>query len=845
MPARIRRTVNIAGALVVAAVLLLALGAGYGPLPALGPELAPGQGVWASAAADTTAHDETIRVPGLSRPATVSFDSDGYTSVTTATDDDLFLAQGYVAARFRLTQLDLERRAGEGRLARLNGAAAVPSDEFELRLGLLRTAQAEWSRTAHDSPAGRALLAYAQGVNDWLAELDGNGQWPPIYGLTGTRPARWTPVDSLVVQEVLTQQLDFSTIPLDYALLTHSLGPRLTMAWFPVRQPTTMSAQPYDPGPYPALPPAPLASPNANAAAVPGLTAARVGQGPVTDAATSAGTILRDVRDLPVNQQDLHPDSNAWAVNGPEAAGGGAILSGDPHLQLSLPSYWFEVSLRSPGYDVAGASLPGLPGVVLGHNRDISWSITNTENQATLFYTERTDPAHPNQYYWRGAWEPERHVHYRIDVRGSSPVDLDVGLTVHGPIMTVDGQTESVTWMGNYPSPDVAALLSLNRARDFTGFRSALRDWQAPALNFVYADHSGNIGALGAGYYPQTPAGSRPWLPMPGTGADDVTGTIPFAALPQSYDPPSHRIVSTNQRPVAADYPYYIGTSLNFDPGYRQTVITGYLAGHPAMTADHSAALQDDVTDELAAQLVPALLRAVRGTSLTGPERQAVAQLTRWHDTMAVDSAAASIWWTFLTTYLTDVFGPRWTRVPVRTDPDVLALSTLPIPLREALQRWTLHDPDNSAFTPPNGAHRDAPTVMRAAFTTAVTELAARLGPNPAGWTWGRLHSRQIPSLTGATGLGVGPYPADGDPWTVDAADGGMDSTFGPTWRMTVAWTGTGPPAAWAVYPGGQSEDPASPWYQNLVPLWRSRQTLPLAAKPGHDATWTMRGDRP
>jgi penicillin amidase len=855
MAVRIRRIGNIAGALVAAGLLMFVLGAGYGPIPSLGRALVPGSGVWA-ASANANVSGQTPTLAGLSRPAAVSFTSQGYATVRAATDDDLFLAQGYVTATQRFSEMDLERRAGEGLLSQLDGASQESSDEFELQLGLARTAQAEWAAMPKSSEAARALTAYARGVNDYLAQVSASGRWPAIYALTGVRPAPWTPVDSLVVQEVLTQELDFSTTPLDYQLLEQSLGPQLTMSWFPVQAVTSTSQQPYDPGPYTDAAPTRFATGNAAATRPASETAADApaasSNSTPNSTATASGAssadnaILAAVRDLPATERNLNLDSNAWAVDGPLAAGGKALLAGDPHLQLALPSFWFEVSLSSPGYDVSGGSVPGMPAIVVGYNAHVSWSITNTENQSTLFYDERTDAAHPNSYYWDGAWRPMQQLHYSIPVRGAASIPLTVDSTVHGPVMTMDGQTVSVTWMGDYPSDDLTALLDVGRATDFTGFRSALQGWHAPTVNFVYADKSGNIGAVSTGYFPQMAPGSQPWLPMSGTGADDVVGTIPFAQVPQVYDPPSHVVASTNQRPVADDYPYYIGTSLDFDPGYRETVILSDLRGHAPATASSFAALQQNTADALAESMVPALLRALDGTTLTATQQAARDELASWNDAMDADSAAASVWWNFLQDYLSDVFQPWWNadKVPVSQDPGTLDLSNSPIPLREALQQWTLQDPDNSAFTPPGSAPRDAADVMRTAFASAVDGLATQFGGAASSWTWGRLHSTEIPSITGVNGLGNGPVPSGGDGWTVDAADGGLVSDFGPSWRMVVDWSGPAGPTATAIYPGGQSDDPTSAWYANLLPIWFAGQYLPLGPSSGSGSAliiWNLR----
>src|SRR5580658_1657733 len=620
------RAVNILAAVAVSAVLLGVLGFGYGGIPALGPALDPGRGVWTSAAGGEPVRSQTLSLPGLQQPVTVTFTADGVASIDAATDHDMFLALGYVHASFRLTEMDEERRLGEGRLAQLAGPSDLASDKFELQLGLLRTAQLEWAQMPKDGMAAQALIAYAQGVNDDSAQVRASGQWPATFTLAGVYPAAWTPVDSLVIQGVLTQELDFTSTPLDYALLERSLGAARTMAWFPL---IAKNAQtPYDPGPYTktALTVPPASTPARSA---------------ITNAeASAASTLLAQLSQLPAGQLHEYPDSNAWAANGPAVQGGGALLAGDPHLPQTIPSIWYEVALSAPGFDVAGVSVPGVPGVLIGHNAHIAWSLTDTQNQATFFYTERTKPG---EYYWDGRWRPMQVVHYDIPVRCAATVHLTVDLTVHGPIMTQAGQTTSVDWMGNVPSPDLQALLTVNQSADFAQFKAALAGWHAPSQNFVYADAAGNIGAISAGYYPQVGAACQPWLPMPGTGRCDIKGVIPYAAEPQAYDPPSHVLATANQRPVTAAYPYYIGTSANFfDPGYRAATIYAALRGRTApLTTAAFAAVQTSLTDQLAARIVPKLLTALGGASLSSAERAVLPLLTNWNATMTEDSAAA------------------------------------------------------------------------------------------------------------------------------------------------------------------------------------------------------------
>jgi penicillin amidase len=863
------RVLNVLAALCVSAAVLALFATGYGPVPALGRALDPGHGAWTSAAGGQPAHSQTLSMPGLAHPVSVAFTSHGVASIRAADDADVFLALGYLHARFRLTEMDLERRLGEGRIAQLAGPAGLRSDRFELRLGLLRTAQAEWAATPRTGPAGQALIAYSRGVNDYLARARRTGEWPSLFGLTGVYPRPWTPIDSLVLQGVLTQQLDYTTTPLDYAILERTLGPAHTMAWFPVLPPGQHN--PYDPGPYTyrgiaPIPPQAAQAPTTTAAAkrpapekapapaeaVNGRAEAPVsGPSPSSSRitakmATAAAALLAQADALPSGLIHQYPDSNAWAANGPKVAGAASMLAGDPHLPQTVPSIWYQAALSAPGLSVTGVTVPGLPGVLIGHNAHIAWSLTDTQNQATLFYSERTSNSRPGQYFWRGAWRRMRQVSYTILVRGGSPVHLTVDITVHGPVMTQAGQTTSVDWMGNIGSPDLAVLLAVNHAHDFAQFRAALAGWRAPSQNFVYADDRGNIGAVSAGYYPLVRHGD-PWLPLPGTGASDVAGVIPYASVPQVYDPPGHVVATANQRPVGRSYPYYIGTSANFfDPGYRAGEIYASLRGRSGMSPAGFASVQLSLTDRLAQQIVPHLLAALRGGHLSAQQRAAAALLRGWDARMAQTSAAAALWWTFWGDYLNAVFQPWWraARVPVHKDRPGLAVSPQQFSLDEVLAAWTTADPANGAFSPPGGPHRTAPVVMRAAFATAVAHLSAVLHGTPPGWAWGRLHFRQFPSVTQAPGLGYGPRSSGADPWTVAAADGGLVSHQGPSWRMIVAWTGRGTATGQGVYPGGQSENPASPWYEDQMADWWDGRYLAMPPAAGYAAgpvRWSLR----
>jgi penicillin amidase len=821
------RLLNLTAAALLAVSILAISAHGAGPLPALGSALNPGTGVWTDVSQAARPGNETLHVSGLQTPVTVTFEGNGIAHIHAATEKDLFMAMGYVHATYRLFEMDLARRKAEGFLSEIMGAKYLDDDEFELKLGLTRTAIATWISLEKYPEARRILEAYAHGVNARIEEETSSHTLPAMFKLLGYSPRPWNPIDTLAVQGYEAQDLSLKDHALNNAVLLKAIGYKHLLQWFPVIP--SNEQRPYDPGPY----------------SVHGLTPLPSQLHPTQSQTEAVAAVAGSIPIVPEGiVKDVY-NSNDWAIDGTKTASGKPLMANDIHIGEVLPSIWYELELDGPNEHVAGVSIPGTPLIVSGHNGHISWGETNGENQATLYYVEKTSPSHPDQYFWKGAWRKMSHVSYEIPVKGGSHVHLDVRLTVHGPIIgdkRTPHQTVSVQWLGSIPSPSVEALLLISRASSFSQFREALRLWKSPTQNFVYADDRGHIGLILAGLSPVVASGV-PFLPLPGTGESDVVGTIPFEDMPQQYDPPNHVVVSGNQRPVTGAYPYYIGAARYFDNGFRADRIYQVLSRGRNFTSRDMERLQTDVHDYLAQKLVPRLLVALDRSSLTAVESRAANLLRSWDGNMAVGSAAASIWWGFLSNYVRDTFQPWWRyyHVPVKKFTQ-LKVSPRQTTLVEDLEAWTLNDPTNPAFSLPGGARRTAPTVMRQAFADAIRWYARYLGTNPAAWTWGRLHTRTIESVLKAKALNYGPRPSDGDRWTVSAAMDGFRSTMGPSWRFIMDW-GSG--RAEGVYPGGQNENPISPWYQNFIPAWWSDRYIALmsgaAARNQPDSiTWRL-----
>ncbi len=823
----LRAVLLLALAVLVTVVLSIPLG----PLPALMPLLNPGQGVWSVAGQATAPVGGSVQLAGLRSRVSVSWSKGQVPHVFAKNDHDLFFMQGYLEASNRLFQMDAMRREGEGTLAAILGKPALSNDEQFLSYGLLVGAQRTLKAMRQD-PAGRAALkdlqAYSAGVNLRIAQDEHSHSLPLLMNLLGYRPARWTTLDSLVVQEDMQENLSLNLTALDMAVLVQRFGPQLANALLPLMPPNPQ--HPYDPGPYgsPAVAPLPPVA---------------VGGQVATAAAALAGRALSAPSLFAGAFQGLEM-SNNWVVGGQLTASGKPLLAGDPHLDLTLPSIWYEIQLQDPHYDVDGVSIPGTPGILIGHNQQIAWSLTDTESQSTFFYVEHLNSSHPTRYLFDGTWHPLTWRRYTLQVKGGKTVHYSVPWTNNGPILTADGQTVAMDWTGQLASEDVTALLGVDRAQNWQQFKQALLPWNNPPHNFVFADKAGEIGIIAPGFYPIFPKGVRPWLPMNGTGGAQWVGRIPQAAVPQAYNPPSHFLWSANQRPVGANYPYYLGTAWDwFSNGYRADTIYNFLANpkNQPFTVAKMEQLQSDNQDYLALHMAPLIAKAGRELGLKGPIGQAVASLRSWPGVMSENSVQATIYNAFWQAYMQATFGPWWqkAKVPVKSDPD-LAISQGLTPLVEDLQVWTLDDVSSPwLMNPTTRQMRTTDQLTRQALTAALASIEKTLGPNPAHWQWGRQHKRLFASLSGLSALARGPYASGGDQNSPDAAEPGLVATSGPSWRMVVNLGDLS--ASRAIYPGGESENPISPDYANFLPYWLQYRYLPFAwANPATSGTRTV-----
>jgi len=818
----------------------------------------------------------TLHARGLAAPVEVIRDETGIAHIYADTPDDLFFAQGFVHASERMWQMEVFRHIGAGRVSELFGKSQLDTDTFIRTLGWRRAAERDLA--ALDATAVRALERYAAGVNAWLEQSRGQRGLAFVVaglqsgkggGLGGYDPEPWTPLDTVTFGKLQAWSLGGNYDAELFRLLADArLGdPALTdllAPAYPADAPTItttkdlVSAAATATGAATSPLTSPLTSPTAGAASADDRLAAGFAR------LAAIGDGIGALAGFDTGASALgHPGvgSNNWVVSPAKSATGKALLANDPHLGVQLPSIWYMnalhcrvVSAACP-YDVAGVSFPSAPGVILGHNARIAWGATNTGPDVQDLFVETPDPANPANYLYKGASVPFTTRQETIAVAGGDPVTIIVRETVHGPILNdvvadlADAKAlYSFRWTALVEADAaLGAFLKVDAATSFAEFSDAFRDYVAPAQNFVYADVDGNIGLQIPGRIPLRPAGDDGRRPVDGSSGDhDWTGYVPYADLPALYNPPAGLIVTANNNPVDADYPYHLGN--DWDAGWRATRIRQLLdaaAAGGGVTQDDLSAIQNDTRLLRADDLVPALVAA---DPATGDGREVQRLVDGWNGACDLDSRGCSAYEVTEWRLLRALFDP-WlgTLAPmyVGTDPSRLALRAAVADAASPF--WD--DPATPAVETRDGR-------LAAALDDAGAELRDALG-DPSRWAWARVHTTTFREQTlGRSGIGLleglfnaGPYGIPGtddavnkgntnlagwypDPEEAGAAPGTLFDAFTmtthPSYRLTVELSPGRLDAARIVISTGQGGNPGGRHYSDLVDDWISGRTVPL-----------------
>ena len=743
-----------------------------------------------------------VRVSGLGTSVEVVRDRHGIPHIYAQSETDAAFALGFVHAQDRLWQMEMSRRIGAGRLSELFGETSLGTDKFLRTLGVYRVAEAN---LANLEAATRATLeAYAAGVNALIEHHQ--GPLPPEFVILGHKPEPWRPADSLVWVKMMAFDLskNWRNELLRARMSRHLTADQIAEA-FP---------------PYPGD--APVALPEF--------------------AELYRGLPLAEIHAAAPPAPAAANGSNNWVVSGARTAGGKPLLANDPHLGLTAPAIWYFAHLEIAGKGVIGATLPGVPSVVLGRTDRIAWGFTNTGPDVQDLFVERIDPENPNNYLTPNgsrAFETRTEV---IQVKDAEPVEHVVRATRHGPVISdvidrTDGVPAAKTvlamaWTALSDDDRTAqAGLKLMRAEDWDQFVAALRDFHVPQQNIVYADVDGNIGFYAPARVPiRKPENTtRGMMPAPGWTADnDWDGWIPFDELPHAFNPAAGVVATANNKIVPDGYPYHLTNE--WELPYRAARIAELLGARETHSVASFRAMQADVRSAMARELLPLLL-TTEATSTVG--KIAIRRLAAWDATMAGDRVEPTIfvaWMRELNRLLfADELGNAFDRF----------WGYRPIFVANVLRdhqgqgRWC----DNVD----TGVVESCQTILAQSLERALADLEARYGGDSDQWRWDQVHAAlsehrpfsKLPVLRRLFELQV---PFAGGQFTVNRAGNRLASArdpfatvHGPS--MRAIYDLGRPDNSIFIHSTGQSGNPLSPLYANFKELWAGVEYVPMTMR--------------
>ena len=773
-------------------VLIWALNKPWGGVPAFGSLLSPFVGFWQNAESDN-ADDEEISLNGTKAPVTVVIDDKAVPHVFAQNDHDLYFAQGYLTARDRLWQMEFQTHAAAGRISELVGDRALELDRFNRHLGMGYGAE-QTLKGMQDDPATRdALDAYTAGVNAWIKQLS-PAHYPIEYKLLGYAPEAWTPLKCALLLKQMTSTLASGADDLLMTNVLRKYGAAVTDELFPDyptrEDPIIPSGTKWDFKPLP-IPPVPK------------------------------DTIINDIIalfDAGLRRPNPEIGSNNWAVSAAKSATGHPLLSNDPHLTLSLPSIWYQMQLVSPTVNVYGATLPGAPNVIIGFNKDVAWGVTNVGADVLDFYTIKFKDNSRKEYWHDNQWKPVKTRIETIKLKGKPDVVDTVLYTHHGPVVYEPGARAfrknipigyAARWIAHEPSNEMTCFYRLNRAKNFDDYRKALTYYVAPAQNFVFASNQNDIAISPNGRYPLKWKDQGKFLLDGSDPADDWHGYIPAEQNPLVKNPPRGFVSSANQFSTDPTYPYYI--NWQFAPAERGRRINQRLATMQRATMDSMRSVQNDLYNIRASDVLPVILPKVHLKSLTEPQKKAFKILISWNRQNGVSEIGATIFTEWNGELMKAVWADDfdWNDTIPARNPSFDR--TLTLMQRDTGSHWF-----DNVKTP---ARERLSDILTQSFQAVCDTLTKKHGPIGPAWAWGPHKSTAIrhllPGVDAFSALNV----------QIGGGNGIVNATTertGPSWRMVVE---LGPqPKAYGVYPGGQSGNPGSPHYQDMIETWRTGQ---------------------
>lgn len=733
----------------------------------------------------------TIPANELKAPVQVFFDERKVPHIYAQNTTDLYFAQGYVTAFFRLWQMDFGSYAAAGRLSEIFGKKEfLEYDRSQRRMGIVEAAKHSLELITADSETNAALSAYTKGVNAYIQQLRYR-EIPLEYKLLGYEPEPWTNLKSALILKSMANKMTGYEEDLFMSKMILALGEtrfnQLFPEYYPQSTPVMNSHKPE------------VAMALQHYNKMPGY---------LDYAFLSANSVIAE------SAWNPRLGSNSWAVSGKRTRSGFPILANDPHLNLSLPNVWMEMQLSAPGMNVYGVTIPGTPAIIIGFNENIAWGITNGADDVKDWYKLKISPDY-KRYEMDGRWL-NLQVRKEVINRKGQPVFYDtVYSTVQGPIVynrsfqgkDPDMMDMALRWELHRPSNEFLTFIQLNRAGNYQEYKAALQHYHCPLQNFTFACKDNSIAINHQGSMPVKWQGQGKFILDGTSGAHLYTKYIPADSLPQLVNPACNYVQSANQRPTYDNYAYYYNGYYNET---RSNRIEQLLAGGQQMDIATMEAMQLDNTNEFTTVILPALLAKIKSGGLSKEQQQSLATLQRWNGSYDYDNEIAKLydlWWRNAKNYTWDEF--RNYRFYIRPPEDEVLLDLIQT------------DPDNAYFDKQGTMQKeDAADIITDAFLTASAEMEQSGKEGKVKWS--DFHKVNLIHLTNLPAFSKMNLPAAGQQEAINA----ISRNWGPSWRMIVELGNR--PRAYGIYPGGQSGNPAGRYYDNFINDWNKGTYYPL-----------------
>ncbi|MVN89548.1 penicillin acylase family protein [Mucilaginibacter aquatilis] len=769
------------------AVLIWALQTKFGPVPPIGKFINPATGFWQNAESKNIRKEESLELTGLYDKVIIRYDENRVPHIFAKNDHDLYMAQGYVTATDRLWQMDIQTRNAAGRLAEVIGPSVLEVDRYNRRTGMVYGAEEALKGIKKDSRTKLAVEAYSAGINQFINNLTIRN-YPVEFKLLDYKPETWTTLNTALLLKLMSQTLAGGSDDMEMTAVLNKFGAAVTRDLFP--------DQNYQEDPI-----------------IPSGT--RWNFTPLKIPQPSSGfKRMMQTGAMRPKAKTEGIGSNNWAVAGSKSATGYPLLANDPHLNLTFPSIWYQVQLHAPGVNVQGVSLPGSPFVIIGYNSQTSWGFTNVDADVLDWYQLKFKDNAKTEYWYKNQWNKTTRRKEVIKVRGQSDITEQVIYTHFGPVVYDEGTKAptiinkvpagmAMKWIAHKQSNDLLTFYLLNRGKNYGDYRKALSTYSAPAQNFIFASNT-DIAITPNGEFPLKYPGQGKFI-LDGTDPDDDWHErVPANQNPTVKNPARGFVSSANQSPTDKTYPYYLNWQFG---GYqRGKRINDRLTAMSKITVDSMRLLQTDNYSVTAHDVLPTLLSYLDSTKLDGTQKSALRSVSRWnlqYDAKSVGATIFNNWWNSLYNLIwQDEFDT----------PD----KALRRPSRDRTIQLLLTQPNAKWFddvrTPTVESCAD---LVSRAFNVTVDELTKKYGTPGERWAWGTVRPVAINHIAKLPGFGSDMFASGGNSGIINA----MSGEAGPSWRMVVQM---GPEVkGYGIYPGGQSGNPGSFYYTNLLQTWK------------------------